>query len=117
MHLDTAIQIAKANPVVGLPKMAAVIARRKKIISVGLNTHKTDPLQLRYSRHPLSVCKHAEISAIKNAIKADRNVDLRGTTIFIARVMKDGTTAIAKPCEGCQKALTAYGINRAYWTN
>lgn len=96
--------------------MGAVIARRKKIVGIGRNSYKTDPLQSRYSRHPLSVCKHAEIDAIKNAIKRDRNVDLRGTSISVARVFSDGTVGIAKPCEGCQKALRAYGISHAEWT-
>jgi tRNA(Arg) A34 adenosine deaminase TadA len=114
--LDTAIAVARANPVIGLPRMGAVIARRNKVISIGLNSHKTDPLQLRYSRHPLSICKHAEIAAIKNALKADRNVDLTKASIFIARVLKNGSTAMAQPCEGCQKALKAYGINRVFWT-
>lgn len=115
--LDTAIAIARANPIEGLPKMAAVIARRSKIVSVGLNSHKTDPLQSRYSRHPLSICKHAEIDAIKNALKNKKVQSLKGATIYVARIRKDNEVALAKPCTGCEKALAAYGITRAYWTH
>jgi tRNA(Arg) A34 adenosine deaminase TadA len=114
--LDTAIAVARANPIETLPKMAAVITRRNKIISVGLNSHKTDPLQLKYSRHPLSICKHAEIDAIKNALKTDRNIDLTKASIFVARVLKNGSTAMAMPCEGCYRALEAFGIKKVYYT-
>jgi tRNA(Arg) A34 adenosine deaminase TadA len=114
--IDMALAVARANPVENLPKMAAVIARRKKVISVGLNSFKTDPLQSRFSPHPLAICKHAEIDAIKNALKAKKRHELRGSTIFVARVARNGAPALAKPCDGCRKALKAYGISQAFWT-
>lgn len=112
--LYKAIEVARTNPITGLPKMAAVITKRKKILSVGVNSFKSDPLQFRYSRHPLSICKHAEIDAIKNAIK--NNINLSGTTMYVARVFGDGSVGIAKPCEGCQKAIRDFGISEVFWT-
>ncbi len=116
MFLDLATEVARANPIRGLPQMGAVIAKRRKIISVGLNSFKSDPLQSRFSRHPLAICKHAEIDAIKNAIKSEKTKDLSGATIYVARVLRNGERAIAKPCEGCMKALEAHGISRVFWT-
>jgi tRNA(Arg) A34 adenosine deaminase TadA len=113
--LYKAIEIAKANPIKGLPQMGAVITRRKRVLGVGKNSYKSDPLQFRYSRHPLSICKHAEIDAIKNAIKNGNSNELEGSTMFVARILKDGSLALAQPCQGCQKALDEFGI-QAHWT-
>lgn len=114
--LDEAIKLAKGNEVGDLPRMAAIIAKRKRILGVGLNSRKTHPLMHRYTDNHLKVCLHAEIAAINNALKIFDRKEIRGADIFVARVLKNGCKALAKPCNVCQKALDEHGITGVYWT-
>lgn len=109
--MSRAISLALANPVKGLPRMAAVIADGKRVVSIGLNSRKTHPLAARYGRNPEALCIHAEIAAIASARES---VD--GMTMYIARVRKDGHPALAKPCIGCAMALAAFGISDVHFT-
>jgi tRNA(Arg) A34 adenosine deaminase TadA len=113
--LTEAIRLAKANPT-DLNKMAAIIAKRTRILGTGMNSRKTHPLQRRFSNHPLKVCIHAEIDAIRDALRSHEEEELHGATIFVARVMKNGSTGYAKPCSTCSKALDAYGITAVHYT-
>lgn len=39
-----------------------------------------------------------------------------GGTVYVARVMKDGTLALAKPCGDCEGSLRARGIKRVCYS-
>lgn len=116
MSLELALKIAEANQIEKLPRMSAVITKRNKIMSVGVNSHKTHPLQKRFARNPQSLHLHAEIAALKNALRKFSLEELSGATIYVARVLKDGSPALAKPCLGCEKALMEFGIKHVHWT-
>lgn len=111
MSIDAAIRLAKANPVVGLPRMAAIIMDRRRVISYELNSRKTHTLAARFQRNEGAFCLHAEIAALINA-----RGQVNGMTIYVARVLKNDAPALAKPCFGCGRALTAYGIGDVFWT-
>lgn len=113
--LNEAVALAKANPT-DLNKMAAIIAKRKRVLGVGLNSRRSHPLQKIFSRSDVKIALHAEISAIIDALKKFDESDLSGATIFVARVLKNGRRGIAKPCPICEKALRAYGIDTVYYT-
>jgi tRNA(Arg) A34 adenosine deaminase TadA len=119
MSLKEATLWALVNPVEGLPRMAAIICNKKKhVISVGWNSRKSDPLAAKYGRHPDAIYPHAELAAIKNALR-DRNIQpsqLQDCTMYVARVKRDGTPAMAKPCVGCQRAIQEFGIGDVQWT-
>lgn len=87
-------------------KLGAVIVRKNRVISMGVNKLKT---------HPRSNNKyktlHAEIAAI---ISADRK-DLRGADIYVYRENIYGL-AMAKPCESCMLAIQEAGIKNIYYT-
>lgn len=112
--LKIAIEAAKANPIIDLPRMAAVITRRSKVISIGLNKHKTHPMAKRFQKHSKAECLHAEIDAIRNAIKNGET--LQNCSIYVARVLKNNQLALAMPCEGCKDAIDTYGISNTFWT-
>lgn len=111
MSLEHALKIAQANTVIGLPKMAALIYDKKTLISVGLNSKRTHPLQAKFNRHEEAICLHAEISALVNA-----RCDVAGMTMYIARAGHKNQPRLAKPCFGCQRALTAFKLKRVIWT-
>lgn len=111
--IEDLLKIAYANPGCSSAKMAAVIKDRKSTVSFGLNQMKTHPLQAKYGKNKHAICLHAEIDAIRNA---PRDYDFRGTSLFVARSLKNGQSALAKPCSGCQRAIRDFGISRVYYT-
>lgn len=39
-----------------------------------------------------------------------------GSVVYVARTLKDGTVAMAKPCVSCQNCLRHRGVDRVYYT-
>jgi deoxycytidylate deaminase len=111
MSLDLAIKAALANPIKRAPRMAAVIKDRKRLVSIGLNTFKTHPLQAKFGKMDECIYLHAEIAAFVNA-----RCDVTGMTLYVARVTRDGKPALAKPCSGCQRAIVQFGFGKVEWT-
>lgn len=114
--INDAIKLAKSNNIILLPKMAAIIYKRKKILGVGMNSYKSHPMQKRFSIDDKKIFLHAEIDALKNALKEHDASELIGAEIIVARIMKNGKCGFAKPCDICQKALTEYKLSGIYWT-
>lgn len=101
-------------------KLCAAIVLKNEIISLGVNRLKTDPFQKRFGKTPYSIYLHAEIAAIKNAIKRLNAGDLSKATLYVARVksVKDSVVyGLAKPCSGCQRAIAEFGIKQVIFTN
>lgn len=113
--LDLAVHHARQNPIIKLPQMAAVIVRRN-VIAIGYNSLKSHPLAARFGRHDEAIYLHAEVDAIKNALRFCRPNELAGCSMYVARVLKNGEPALAKPCKGCVRALATFGIEDVYWT-
>lgn len=113
--LNETIALAKSNPT-DLNRMAAIIVKRKKVLGRGMNSRRSHPLQKLFSKSDLKISLHAEISAIIDALRNNEEDELKGATIFVARVLKNGSRAKAKPCEICQRAIDAYGIRVVRWT-
>lgn len=39
-----------------------------------------------------------------------------GATVYVSRVRRDGSLAMAKPCSRCMSALRSRGVVMVYWT-
>lgn len=119
-YMWTALDLARRNPVRDLPKMAAIIVDKKgMVVSYGMNSRKSDPLAAKYGRHPDAIYPHAELAAIKSAVdyfRLDGLEELYECTMYVARVLKNGEPALAKPCIGCQRAIQEFGITNVEWT-
>ena len=105
---------------VGHAKIAAAIVYKKEIISIGVCSYQTHPLQKHYARNSESIYLHAEIDAI---IKAKRhNIPLSKCDLYVARVKRPSPfstmfiTGLARPCEGCWKAIQEYNIRNVIYT-
>lgn len=114
MTLDRAVKAARTNPVIGLPKLAAVLTCKSGNYYVGYNSRQTHPLAKKFGRHEDAICLHAEVDAIRRACAAGD--DCRGASLSVARVLRTGQTAMAKPCEGCQRAIISFQIKEVDWT-
>jgi tRNA(Arg) A34 adenosine deaminase TadA len=115
-------QIAIANPRVSGAKLAAAIVHKNKIISIGVNSMKSSPLQAKYATNKdLSIYLHAEISAIKNALRQIDVEDFKKVSLYVCRVKYDILTnsivyGLAKPCSGCMRAIFEFDIKKVYYT-
>ena len=93
---------------------AVVVDKRGRVISMRHNyMTKTHPVQAKYaakSNRPKKVYLHAEIAALV------RCGDREPHTIYVARVCKDGSSAMAKPCSLCSMAIYESGIKRVVYT-
>ena len=103
--------------------MAACLVKGNRWISVGINRMKSDPFQAKYAKNKEAIYLHAEIHCIKNALKEIDVDEFRNSTLYITRVKRADESnklqwGLAKPCPGCQRAITEFGIkNVVYTTN
>ena len=79
---------------------------------------KSDPFQARYAKNSECIYLHAEIHAIKNALKHVSVNELSKASLYVLRVRKeDGMWAMSKPCSGCMRAIAEFGIRNVFYTD
>jgi len=88
----------------------AIITRGGKTLAIGINRAINNPNHVTDPKTGASI--HAEIAALN----ACRKSNLEGATIYVARILKDGSPAMSKPCLRCQKALRKAGIKKVFYT-
>jgi deoxycytidylate deaminase len=119
--INTLSKVAEANDEYPRARLAAAIVRNNKIVSIGINRMKSDPLQARFGKNKEAIYLHAEIHAIKNALREVSVDDLKDCVLYICRVKKPESNkpyewALAKPCEGCSRAIVEFGIKKVIYT-
>lgn len=110
--ITKAISLAKEND--ELFRLGAVIVdRSKRILASSTNKMtKTHPVQKQWSKkvsNGKQIYLHAEIAALVKCRK-------QPYAIYVARVLKDDTEAMARPCPVCMAALKEAGVKRIYYT-
>lgn len=88
----------------------AVVAKGNKVLGVAPNKFRNSP-----TVDVENVSYHAERAVIRELLKTKD--DLRGCTIYIARVNKAGDTTISRPCPDCLRAIVDTGIKEIVYTN
>lgn len=115
-------EVAIATPKIAGAKIAAAIVHKNKIISVGVNSNKSSPLQAKYATNKnLSIFLHAEIAAIKNALRYLDVEDFNKVSLFVCRAKTDVKTnkmiyGMSKPCPGCMRAIVEFEIKNVFYT-
>ena len=100
-------------------KIAAAIVYKGDIISIGVNRLKSDPLQARFAKNEHAIFLHAEIDAIKKALKRLSAFEMKKTELYIVRRRKlngEAVSGCSKPCCGCQRAIETYGIQKVIYS-
>lgn len=103
-------------------KLAACVVYQNNIVAFGVNEQKTHPLQAKYSTMKDAIYLHAEISAIKNALRQISVEELENCSLYIARVKYSNNKktsrqfGLARPCPGCENCINAFGIRKVYHT-
>lgn len=117
--LKTLRAVAEGSAPVKSARIAAAVVYKGSIISVGTNSYKTDPLQAKYSKNEHAIFMHAEILAIKRALKILSKEEMKKAHLYVVRrknaagIMQDG---LAKPCIGCQRAIDDVQIQKVIYT-
>jgi tRNA(Arg) A34 adenosine deaminase TadA len=107
-------------------RVAASLYVKNELVAIGWNSDRSDPLQAQFSKHPESIYLHAEIDAIKAAMRRYSPEEIRDlkTTLYISRI-KLGTGSsddrtpmwgMSCPCPGCQAAIHHFHIKRTVFT-
>lgn len=98
---------SKCNP---RTRHGAIIVKGGRILANAVNRNRNDTV---YASVPGNAyAYHAEIRALKMC----GNTNLKGATIYVARVGKKGFPMMSKPCPACQKALKEAGIVKVVYT-
>ena len=100
-------------------KIGCVVINKHTIISSGYNSRsKCHPLQAKIDTKRFGVecrgCIHSETSALLPLIRD--GIDLTKASIYIYREHKNGTSAIARPCPGCESLIRACGIKKVFYS-
>lgn len=96
-------------------KIGAVIAQGNKVISKGANLSTSHPMQRWFNDRAGRVAPCHNLHAEMNAIVKSKGRDLRGTTIYVARVDRSGAFGMCRPCPACECAIRARGITRVIY--
>lgn len=86
-------------------RMSALLVKSGRVLGGDVNVPKISP-----STPPNRVSTHAEIRVLKNT----RNV--RGATLYVARLRSKDIPALAKPCAWCMQDILDSGIARVVFT-
>ena len=100
-------------------KHFSFILKNKRIVSIGMNSPKTHPLNLKYNyinkqRHKISevVGTHSELRAV---IKLGLD-DYKGYTLVNTRINRNHDLDYSFPCNGCMEMIKELGFDRVIYT-
>jgi tRNA(Arg) A34 adenosine deaminase TadA len=97
-------------------RIASAVVHKSNIIAIGVNKLKTHPFQAMHSRHSESIFWHAENAAIHNALKRIYPEQLSKCSLYVCRIDQSHKRCLAKPCEGCMKAIAKYKFKNVFYT-
>lgn len=123
-RLNNAIDMVRDHPGYGKAMISAILFHGNRKIGSGLNTSKSHSFAVKYSKNPHAIFLHAEQSAIYSAEKLLGKSTLLGmkTILYVARlkqvsnINEEKIWGLAKPCDGCMKAIREYGISKVIYT-
>jgi len=118
---DETFRLAQSVEPVRGARIAAAVVRKGKVISYGYNHKKTHPFQAQFCKNKHAVFFHAEVHAIKNALKSVDVDDMSKCELYIVRAKRNKSnrkwiTGLSKPCIGCQKCIDLFELKNVYYS-
>lgn len=104
MSLKLAVKIAESNTAYTRWPLGCVVTKGGAVQAVGWSSLKSDP---RFAGCSI----HAEDHTLRQM-----RYDARGCVMYVARVLRTGDIALAKPCRACQRLITIAGIKKVIYT-
>lgn len=102
------------NKIFNYLKLAGVIALSKddnRHFSLGCLGARSDGKIVTALNSP----SDRQMREIHAEFKLSRKLDV-GSIVYISRVLKNNSFAMAKPCFSCEKALRSKGVKKVYYT-
>lgn len=118
-YMNYAVKIAKLSNFYKT-RVGCIAIYKNRIISIGYNSYKTHPLQAKFNvyrnfeRGRINDYQHAEINCLSHIL--DLNINFGKVDLYVVRILKDDSIALAKPCRACQKMIEEMGIGNVYWS-
>ena len=92
----------------------AVLVKGSSVRSISCNKHRHCSFGARFRKEGHGEATlHAELGAI---LGIERSTT-QGSTVYVARINKEGEARISKPCPMCEAAMRHVGVRRVYYTN
>ena len=92
----------------------AVLVKGSSVRSISCNKHRHCSFGARFRREGHGEATlHAELGAI---LGIERSTT-QGSTVYVARINKEGEARISKPCSMCEAAMRHVGVKRVIYTD
>jgi len=92
-------------------KHGAIVVKKGRIIGRGYNKNTNNPKYVSEEHIKTGCSRHAEVEAMRNA-----QWNVRGCTLYVARINRMGQIGNSKPCIYCQERIKNLGIKRIVYT-
>jgi deoxycytidylate deaminase len=89
----------------------ALLVKSGRVVGMGVNKDRNNPLFVSPEHIKTHCSRHAEVAAIRNA-----GYNVRGATLYVARVNRQGADRNSKPCFRCQKIILENKIKKVIYT-
>ena len=98
-------------------RVGSIIALSGRVLGRGFNKYfSINNLSRKffsnYLGHEVYNSIHAEIMALKNSYKSK----IRGATLYVCRIKKNGSLGLSKPCARCMNAIRELGISKIVYS-
>ena len=111
--------MARDQEPVARARVAAALVHKGRVISYGYNQSRTSWIQRRFKKNDHAFFLHAEVDAIKKALKIVDADTVKNSTLYVARaktIDKKDVYGMAKPCNGCQECIKWFNVKRVFYT-
>jgi len=112
-YIEFAKRVAEQSSY-GKFRHGAVLVKGSSVRSASCNKHRHCSFGARFRKEGHGEATlHAELGAILGMARTTT----QGSTIYVARINKEGEARISKPCPMCEAAMRHVGVRRVYYTN
>lgn len=108
--IDEALRLAEKSSL-KVAHHGALVIYRGRIVGRGYNKYCVENIN-KINRWSV----HAEVDAIKNALRKISHEDLRKSNLIVVRRVGDGETALSTPCKRCSNFIKRCGIRTTYYS-
>lgn len=121
--IDMLKRLAIESPGVSERRLSAGVVYKKRLIATGVNSWKTHPLMCEKNGYREGqIFLHAEVDAIKNALRLITQDDLTKCDLYVYRAKRPHPHStkwiqgLAKPCDGCAMTIATFGVNNVIYS-
>jgi len=97
-------------------KHASCICHKGRVLALETNQKKSHTIQKRFSTSEKKVWLHSEIACIIRVVNLYGVEILKDCELYNIRLTKALKVGNSKPCDGCAKAIEAFGIGKVFYT-